>query len=195
MTFGADTPHRSASEPPLVDEDGTVRLDLTALPSREDVGLAAGQESRVVDRPPGSKGIPVQVVLPGGTLRVLAFGLAVESAPEASRNGPPYAITVNVRYPDAAAAAAALQQQAGALGLPAETLAVVRQRGQAPTFGTTVLSGLWLQNFTVQVDARAYGSGTGEVLLNYLFTFVDAASVSRPAGQTPGPALPRRPAH
>ena len=112
---GAGSPS-AGSVPPLVRDNQAV-LDLRSLPTREDVGLGRGEASSVYDRGIGSPGIKVKVLLPGGTLDLLAFGVAldahgVEGPPAVpATEGPPYGIVVNVRYRDAKEVAAVLVQQ------------------------------------------------------------------------------------
>ncbi len=182
--------------PPLVRDNQAV-LDLRSLPTREDVGLGRGEASSVYDRGIGSPGIKVKVLLPGGTLDLLAFGVAldahgVEGPPAVpATEGPPYGIVVNVRYRDAKEVAAVLVQQASTLGLSAEERAQLEGQARTGDLGSTVMQGLVLKNFSVEADIQ--NDGPGEVTVNYLFTFLDTSTVLLP-GETAGPALPPRPA-
>ncbi len=192
---GAGSPS-AGSVPPLVRDNQAV-LDLRSLPTREDVGLGRGEDSSVYDRGIGSPGIKVRVLLPGGTLNLLAFGVFARAQsldgppPVPASQAPPYHIVVNVRYRDAKEVAAVLAQQASTLGLSAEERAQLEVQARTGDLGSTVMQGLVLKNFLVEADIRI--DGPGEVTVNYLFTFLDTSTVLLP-GRTAGPALPPRPA-
>ena len=194
---GAGSPS-AGSVPPLVRDNQAV-LDLRSLPTREDVGLGRGEDSHVYDRGIGSPGIKVKVLLPGGTLNLLAFGVAIEAQ---SLDGPPpvpasqaplYGIVVNVRYRDAREVAAVLVQQASTLGLSAEERAQLEVQARSGDLGSTVMQGLVLKNFLVEAEIQ--NDGPGEVTVNYLFTFLDTSTVcclGRPLVRRcrPGPLRP-----
>ena len=143
-----------------------------------------------------ARGIKVKVLLPGGTLDLLAFGLAVDAhgveGPPAvpATEGPPYGIVVNVRYLDAKEVAAVLAQQASTLGLSAVERAQLEGQVRTGDLGSTELPASVLKNFSVEAEIQI--DGPGEVSVNYLFTFLDTSTVLLP-GETAGPALPPGP--
>jgi len=183
---GAGSPS-AGSVPPLVRDNQAV-LDLRSLPTREDVGLGRGEDSHVYDRAIGSPGIKVKVLLPGGTLNLLAFGVFARAQsldgppPVPASQAPPQHIVVNVRFRDAKEVAAVLAQQASTLGLSAEERAQLEGQARTGDLGSTVMQGLVLKNFLVEADIQ--NDGPGEVTVNYLFTFLDTSKDLEP-GQRP----------
>ena len=183
---GAGSPS-AGSVPPLVRDNQAV-LDLRSLPTREDVGLGRGEDSHVYDRAIGSPGIKVKVLLPSGTLNLLAFGVFARAQsldgppPVPASQAPPQHIVVNVRYRDAKEVAAVLAQQASTLGQSAEERAQLEGQARTGDLGSTVMQGLVLKNFLVEADIQ--NDGPGEVTVNYLFTFLDTSKDLEP-GQRP----------
>lgn len=181
---------------PLV-RDGRAEIDLRTLPTRDDLGLPPGINSKVTDRERGSDGIRVHLIPPSGQpVDLLAFGVVVGTrrmtpSPADGPQQPPTNLTINVRVEGAQDAARLLREQTGPLGLDPAGVERIVQRTRPGTISSGVVDGLLLKNYRLAVEVRT-DEDAGEVVLNYLIDFADL-SMADPAEIARGgpPLLPR----
>lgn len=164
------TAQDDAPRGPLVAED-VVRLDLRDAPTREEAGFAEGRDSLVLERV--GDAIDTEVVLPGGTLRLDAFGVVLSGAPGERAVERVGLVVLNRRLPGRSAVAEALAAEAELLGLDRAAVERWADEPAAADEPQRVFEGP--QDAVPAVSAEARPSSSDDSwTINYVFAFPGA---------------------
>jgi hypothetical protein len=164
------------NEPGSILHDNKILIDLRHKPTRQDFGFQAGKNSRSYQRGAGKPQIATTVLLPTGPLNTPAFGVNAASDGTGGADDTvahnPKDFDIERTFPDAAAAARTLTDNAGVLGLHQadidQLMPRLGQNRRTRTVQQGVLDGLVRDWLAVEVELNSDEDGTVQV--DYHFT-------------------------